>query len=405
MENKCRLCGNNKLRKVISLGKSPLANNLLKKPRTSTLYPLEINFCPKCYNCQLSYVVSRKKLFDNYLYVTSTTQTFKDHFNKMAEDLTMEFELDKNSIVVDIGSNDGLLLKRFNQMGIKTIGVEPAKNIALIAIRDGVDTIIDFFNKKVVDTIIDTDGKVDVITANNVFAHTEDLKGMVNNVKKLLKDEGVFIIECQYLYDTIKDTTFDNIYHEHIHYFSVLALNEFFKRNNMNIFKVEHIDSHGGSIRVFVQKEEGKKAQTSSVNDFLKVERKMGLDKIDVYKKFAEKSYKTRDNFKKCIKDIKSKNKTIVGYGAPAKATTFLNFCKITNKEIDYVVDDNLLKQGLYIPGVDIKINNREIMDNNLPDYVVILAWNFAPEILKKLNYYKSLGVKFIIAQPKLKII
>jgi SAM-dependent methyltransferase len=402
---KCKLCGNKKLKKVIYLGKSPLANNLLKEPKGANLYPLEVNFCPRCYNCQLSYVVDRDELFRGYLYVTSTTKTFRDHFGKMAEDITKEFDLNSKSIVVDIGSNDGLLLKKFNQWGINTIGVEPAENIAKMAIKDGVDTIIDFFNKEVVYAIGEVDGRVDIITANNVFAHTDGLEDMVINVKNLLKDNGVFIIECQYLLDTIKDTTFDNIYHEHIHYFSLMALNEFFKKYEMNIFKVEHIDNHGGSIRVFIQKEEGNKDMDKSVNEFLKAERKMGLHKIEVYKKFAKKSYKTRDDFKKYIKMLKSKKKTIVGYGAPAKATTFLNFCKITNKEIDYVVDDNSLKQGLFIPGVNIPIKSREELDKKLPDYIVILAWNFAPEILKNLEVYKNKGVKFIIAQPKLKII
>jgi len=403
--NNCKLCGNTKLNKVISLGKSPLANNLLKKPKTAVLYPLEVEFCSNCFNCQLSYIVSRDELFRGYLYVTSTTKTFRDHFGKMAEDITKEFKLGTHSLVVDIGSNDGLLLKKFNQLGIKTVGVEPAANIAEIARKDGVNTIVDFFNEDVVTKIVEENGEADIVTANNVFAHTENLDVVVNNVKELLDLQGVFIIECQYLLDTIKDITFDNIYHEHIHYFSLLTLKKFFERFGMKIFKVEHIDNHGGSIRVYIQNDFINRDIDKSVIEFLKKEKRMGLHKLDTYKKFAKKAYKTRDDFKKYIKKLKSKKKTIVGYGAPAKATTFLNFCKITNKQIDYVIDDNALKQGLFIPGVNIPIKSKAELDKKLPDYIVILAWNFAPEILKNLEEYKLRGVKFIIPQPKLKII
>jgi nucleoside-diphosphate-sugar epimerase/SAM-dependent methyltransferase len=402
----CKLCGNTGLKKFISLGDSPLANSLVKYlSESKDLYPLDVAYCPNCHNCQLSYIVPRDKLFKSYNYVTSTTKTFRDHFAKMAEDITKDYKLNSKSLVVDIGSNDGLLLKTFNKHDINTIGIEPAKNIADIAIKDGVNTIIDYFNDSSVNQILNSEGSADVITANNVFAHTENLSEVISNVKRLLKENGIFVIECQSLLDTLKQGTFDNIYHEHIHYFNLLALNNFFNKNGMEIFKVQHVDSHGGSLRVFVQKKGGKHKKESSVQNFLKEEKKFGLDKLQTYKEFAKNVYKTKDNFVDVIKKLKSEKKTIVGYGAPAKATTFLNFCGITNKDIDYIVDDNPLKQGLIVPGVDIPIKDKEYLKCNTPDYIIILAWNFADEILKNLKAFKDKGVKFIIPLPKTKII
>jgi SAM-dependent methyltransferase len=323
----------------------------------------------------------------------------------MAEEITREYNLNTNSLVVDIGSNDGLLLKKFNEYGINTIGIEPAKNIAEIAIKEGVKTITNYFNEETTKEIINSYGNADVITANNVFAHTEDLKKMISNVKELLKKNGIFIIEVQYILDTIKKLTFDNIYHEHIHYFNLLALKEFFEKQEMEIFNVQHIDSHGGSIRVFIQKKGGAFRLKESVDKFLIEEKTFGLNKFETYEKFAKEVYQIKSSLNEYIKKIKLENKRIVGYGAPAKATTLLNFCEIKNGEIDYVVDDNLLKQELIIPGVRIPIRNRRYLEESLPDYILILAWNFAEEIIRNNEDYKNKGVKFIIPLPKPEIV
>lgn len=402
LEKNCRICGNANIKNFISLGNSPLANNLLSKENLSKeeLYPLEVMYCSKCHNCQLSHVVSRDKLFKNYPYVTSTTKTFREHFEKMAEEIIEEYNLNNNSLVVDIGSNDGLLLKKFGGYGINIVGVEPAKNIAEMARRNGVKTLINYFDAEVVKEIIDFEGQADVITANNVFAHTENLGEMVSNVKKLLKEQGVFIIEVQYIMDTIKKLTFDNIYHEHIHYFSLLTLKEFFTKHDMEICKVKHVDSHGGSIRVFIRKKGSLFTIEDSVNEFLEKEKMFGLNRIETYEAFAMEVYRIKNTLKEYIKKIKSENKTIVGYGAPAKATTLLNFCEINKEEVDYVIDDNPLKQGLIIPGVKIPIKNKENLEKSRPDYILILAWNFAEEIIKNNKEYLLRGGKFIIPLP-----
>ncbi len=403
LEKNCRVCGNSSLKKILSLGRTPLANNLISQESLGKeeLFPLELMYCSNCHLCQLSYVTPPEKLFKHYVYVTSTTETFKQHFKNMALRLIKEFNPGPASLVVDIGSNDGLMLKHIKEQGIRVMGVEPAENIASIARTEGIDTVCDFFNETVVNDIIRIKGKANIITASNVFAHVGDIKTLTHNVKNLLAENGVFVIEVQYLLDTLQKLTFDNIYHEHLSYFSVISLSEFFKRQNMEIFKIEHQDSHGGSIRVFTQVSPGKNAIESSVNEFIEKERKFGLDKIETYEDFAEKVYGVRTRFKKFVEELKANNKRIIGYGAPAKATTFLNFCGVDKNTIDYIIEDNALKHGLIVPGVQIPIVSRAILEKDNPDYVAILAWNFANEIVKKNQSLLDKGVEFFIPSPE----
>ena len=275
LQNNCRICGSSNLKSVLSLGKSPLANNLLDKEdlNKDELFPLEMMYCENCHLCQLSYVVPPEKMFKHYLFLTSTTATTRDHFKEMAEKIKNELRLNNDSLVADIGSNDGTLLKYFKEMGIKVIGIEPAENVSKIANDAGIPTLTGFWNKETVEEILKNKGKVDVVTAANVFAHVKDIKDFTENVKLLLKDDGAFVIEAQYVLDTIRGLTFDNIYHEHLSYFSTLSLNEFFKRNGMEIFKLARLNVHGGSIRIFVQKSGGRHIKDISVERFLNEEK------------------------------------------------------------------------------------------------------------------------------------
>ncbi len=407
-ERHCRTCGNGNLKKILSFGKTPLANNLLsvnELDKPEEVYPLEVLYCNQCSLCQLSYVVPPEKMFQHYLYVTSTTETFKKHFQEMAESLTKELKLKPSSLVVDIGSNDGLLLKRFQGLGMRAVGVEPAENIVHIAREQGVDTVHDFFHERVVEDIIRLKGKADLVTANNVFAHVADIKTFSQNVKKLLNDKGVFVIEVQYLLDTLKNLTFDNIYHEHLSYFSLLSLHEFFKRQEMEIFRAEHVASHGGSLRVFVQKMRGVFPVDASVQDTLNEERQFGLEKGETYERFAEKVYNIRNKLQEFFRKAQEEGKIIAGYGAPAKATTLLAFCGITHKHMSYVVEDNPLKQGMIIPSARIPIVSGEMLEKQPPKYLMVLAWNFADEILKKNEKYREKGVQFVVPLPQPKII
>ena len=376
----CRSCGNTDLKRVVSLGYQPLANNLLKKKNDKCeLYPLEVNFCSKCYNCQLSISVDPKKMFSNYLYTSSTSKIFRNHFVEAAKKYTKELKLDKKkSYIIDIGSNDGVALKPFLDLGLKKVlGIEPAKNLAKLANKNKIKTFNGFLEKKNLKKI---KKNADLILASNVFAHSDKLKEMAECMFSLLSKKGVIIIEVQYLMNTLKDLTFDNIYHEHYNYWSLTSLINFFNQFDATIYKSEKVDTHGGSIRIYVKKNKKVKVE-SSVKKMLNEEIKFGIKKFKTYQEFGNKVYQIRKNVRKNIKKLRDNNNLIIGYGAPAKATTALNFFGIS-KEIDFVVEDNKLKHDKFIPGVKIPIKNKShIKDKN--NTLVVLAWNFFKDIKK----------------------
>jgi dTDP-4-dehydrorhamnose 3,5-epimerase-like enzyme len=393
-KKECRSCGNSNLKDVVSLGLSPLANNLLNSPEDEDeLYPLEVKFCEKCKNSQLSFVAPPEKMFDNYLYVSSTTHSFRTHFENAAKKYKSEFHLNEYTLVVDIGSNDGIFLAPLMEMGIKSIGVEPAKNISDLANKKGILTINSYFNSEVVNRIIKEHGKAKIVTASNVFAHSDELVNIANLVFELLEEDGTFIIEVQYFYDTLNDLTFDNIYHEHCNYWTVTSLNNFFKNLGLSLSKVEKIDTHGGSIRVYIDK---KFNPDSSISELLQVEDQYGMNDLEIYKRFSERVSETKKNVLKNINLLKSKFKKIASYGSPAKATTALNYFKIDNSIIDFTVEDNPLKIGKIIPGVGIPIRDKKYLFENRPDVIIVLAWNFSEEIRKNNKEIEDLGTKFI---------
>jgi SAM-dependent methyltransferase len=344
-------------------------------------------------------------MFMHYPYVTSTTRTFRKHFAEMAKSVAALCNLSSESLVVDVGSNDGLLLSSFREMGTSVVGVEPARNIAEIARKEGIDTIADYFDSSVVEAIIKLKGHADVVTANNVFAHTDRIDDFVHDVKRLLKQGGILVLEVQYLLDTLKNLTFDNIYHEHVSYFSVLSLREFFRRRSMEIFDVVHVDTHGGSLRVFVQEKGGPFAVLPSVERFVDEERAFGLDKFETYEAFAQKIYDLRSKVLAYVREIKERRESLVAYGAPAKATTLLNFCGLGPAELEFVVDDNPLKQGRFIPGVNVPIRGRDALEAVPPDNVLILAWNFADEIIENNQHLRANGTRFLVPLPEPRIV
>ena len=376
----CRSCGNNNLKRVVSLGYQPLANNLInKRDEKCELYPLEMNYCNKCHNCQLSVAVDPKKMFSNYLYTSSTSKVFRDHFVEAAKKYSKELKLNKKkSYIIDVGSNDGVALKPFLELGYKNIlGIEPAKNLAKNANKNKIKTFNGFLDKKNIKKIRKN---ADLILASNVFAHSDKLKEMAECMLSLLSNKGTIIIEVQYLMNTLKDLTFDNIYHEHYNYWSLTSLVYFFNQFDAKIFKSEKVDTHGGSIRVYIKKDKKVKIQPS-VKKMLKEEEKFGIKDFKTYQKFGEKVYKIRENVLNNIKKLKNKNASIIGYGAPAKATTALNFFGIS-KEIDFIVEDNKLKHNKFIPGVKIPIKNKSKI-NNKKNILLVLAWNFYNDIKK----------------------
>ncbi len=386
----CRSCGNTDLKRVVSLGYQPLANNLLKKKNEKCeLYPLEVNYCDKCYNCQLSISVDPKKMFSNYLYTSSTSKVFRNHFINASKKYIKELKLNKKkSYIIDVGSNDGVALKPFLDQGFKKIlGIEPAKNLAKLANKNKIKTFNGFLNKQNIKKI---KKNADLILASNVFAHSDELKEMAECMFKLLNKKGTIVIEVQYLMNTLKDLTFDNIYHEHYNYWSLTSLVNFFNRFEGKIFRSERVDTHGGSLRVYIKKDKKVKIE-QSVKLMLKEEEKFGIKNFQTYKEFGEKVYKIRENVRRSIKKLRNNNNLMIGYGAPAKATTALNFFGI-NKEIDFIVEDNKLKHNKFIPGVNIPIKNKsQIKDKK--NTLIVLAWNFYNDI-KKNN--SSLSENFI---------
>jgi len=376
----CRSCENINLKRVVSLGYQPLANNLLnKKEEKCEQYPLEVNYCPKCHNCQLSVAIDPKKMFSNYLYTSSTSSSFRNHFAKATKKYIKELKLKtKKSYIIDVGSNDGVALKPFKDLGFKNLlGIEPAKNLAKSANKNKIKTFNGFLENRNIKKI---KKNADLILASNVFAHSDKLKEMAECMFKLLSKTGVIVIEVQYLLNTLKDLTFDNIYHEHYNYWSLTSLVNFFKQFESTIFKAEKINTHGGSIRIYIKK--GRKVKIEkSVKVFLKEEEVFGIKKFKTYQIFGEKINKLKENVVKNIKKLKEKNKKIIGYGAPAKATTALNFFGVSN-EIDFVVEDNKLKHNKFIPGVKIIIKDKKSVKEKNP-LILVLAWNFYNDIKK----------------------
>ena len=386
----CRTCGNTNLKRVVSLGYQPLANNLLKKKdQKCELYPLEVNYCDNCHNCQLSVSINPKKMFSNYLYTSSTSKIFRDHFTNAAKKYCKEMKLNKKtSYIIDIGSNDGVALKPFLNLGFKKVlGIEPAKNLAKLANKNKIKTFNGFLEKKNLKKI---KKNADLILASNVFAHSDQLKEMAECMLSLLSKKGTIIIEVQYLMNTLKDLTFDNIYHEHYNYWSLTSLTNFFNKLDAKIFKSERINTHGGSIRVYIKKDKKVKLDPS-VKKMLQEEESFGIKKYKTYKEFGEKVHEIRKNVLLNIKKLKSQNKKIIGYGAPAKATTALNFFGIKN-EIDFVVEDNKLKHKKFIPGVKIPIKSKSEIKNK-DNILLVLAWNFYDSI-KENN--SNLSDKFV---------
>jgi len=375
----CRCCGSTKLKRVLSLGYQPLANNLKKTAdEECQIYPLELNVCQDCFNCQLSVAINSDEMFSNYLYQSSTAQSFRDHFDSAAKKYILDFKLDNDSYIIDVGSNDGIGLKPFMDLGYTNVqGIEPAKNLADLANKNGIKTFHGYLDDKALNPV---KNGADLLLASNVFAHTDDLKAMAESMKKLIKPEGKIVIEVQYLLNTIKNLTFDNIYHEHTNYWSLFTLNAFLDKIDLKIFKVEKINTHGGSIRVYISQENDIKIE-QSVEDLLQEEENFGLKNISTYLDFGKNIESLRDKVVKNLKKLNNKYPSIIGYGAPAKATTALNYFNI-KKEIDFIIEDNKLKQGNFMPGVNIPIVSREKIKNK-DSAVLVLAWNFFEEIKK----------------------
>lgn len=411
----CRVCGGEDLAKVLSLGPTPLANAFLEKSETrfaETYYPLDAHLCRDCGLLQLLDVVSPKILFKDYVYVSSTSPVFVAHFRDFAENAFSRFSLGRDSLVVDIGSNDGILLKPFKEIGARVLGVEPDVAIARLANKAGIRSVVEFFTPKVARAIVLKEGRAALVTATNVFAHIDDIHAVAKGVKTLLKPEGVFMLEVPYLADFLEKNLFDTVYHEHLSYFSLSALDVFFKRAGMSIIDAERVQSHGGSLRVFAQKRGLSRIQTQinadakmRVERLLRREKEQKLRDVKTFERYNLRILENRARLLSLLSSLKQRGKRIAGYGAPAKGNTLLNFFSIGLELLDYIVDDSPFKQGKHTPGKRIPVVSSKRLAADPPDYLLILAWNFAPSIIAKNEAFRKRGGKFIIPVPRPQIV
>lgn len=405
---RCRICKNEKLKKILDLGEMPLANAFLDENKLSQKeisYPLRVVWCESCGLLQIDEIVSPEILFRNYIYVSGTSKALRKHFESLATEVVNNFKLNSESLVVDIGSNDGTLLKEFKKYGIKVLGVEPAVNIAKIAEENGVKTISNFFSADIAKKIIRENGKAEAITATNVVAHTNDLDGLLKGVSYLLKDDGVFVIEVPYLVDLLENIEFDTIYHEHLSYFAVRPLKIFFDERDFKIINIERVKIHGGTIRIFVSKKKSGYDINENVNRLISLEIKRGLNEVTAYRKFAGLVEKLKEDLVGLLQKIKSENKKVIGYGAAAKGNTLLNYYNIGPELIEFIADLSPMKQNKFTPGTNIPVYSPEQIYKTKPDYMLILAWNFADEIMKQQSKFKEIGGKFIVPVPEVKIV
>lgn len=396
----CRYCDEKLPAPFLEMGAMPLANNLISKDQLNTPQfecPLSLVCCPRCYLIQLSHVVPPEKMFSHYLYVSSTTKTFQDHFAKYAATVRQKLKKKAQPLAVDIGSNDGLLVSCYEKEGMRSLGIDPARNLADEANQKGIRTLNRFFDEACVEEILGKDGKADVVSGNNVFAHIDDIQAVLKNVNRLLDWNGMFVIEFPYLITMLDTLVFDMIYHEHLSYIALHPLVDVLKRFAMEIFDVEEVLSHGGSLRVFIQKKGGPYPVSAKVEDLMALEKKRGCLSPEIYHKFADQVMRVKKNFMDLIQELKLTGRTVSGYGAPAKASTIVNFYGLSSKEIDYIVDDNPLKQGRYIPGAKIPIVSSAHMNQHKTDRMIIFAWNFAKEILGKIGLLRDSNVSFLV--------
>lgn len=407
----CRFCGGGNLAEVLDLGVVPLAGGFLKEKAflREKYFPLSLNFCQDCYLVQVSKVVAADTLFrENYFFFSSAIGTLVTHFKDYAKDVYDQYLNSlPNPSILEIGCNDGVLLRPFAELGIKTIGIDPATNVVETIDIPGSIIYNNYFTEQLATEIITQHGKVDAVVSNFSFAHIDDMDDVVNGIKVVLKDDGLFIFEIYYLGTLVDEMNYDMIYHEHMSYYSVITLNKFLKKFDMEIFDVKNIPGvRTGSVRFFA-KNIGQRSENISIElqNLLKYEMEKGYDKTDVYKKYSEDVNKTRDDIINLLKKLKSDGKTIIGYGASGRGTIIMNYCGIDGQYLDYVVDDAPQKWGYFTPGTHVPIKSWDfVKESKFPDYIVLFAWAFADEVLKKRKDYIDAGGKFIIPLPEVSV-
>lgn len=383
----------------------PRPNGFLKKPVKETRFPLDVSRCQACGHVQLNHAINPKALFSHYLYMSSMSKTMLEHFQNTSQHLIKRFNLKPGALVIDVGSNDGIFLSTFPKT-IRTLGIDPAKNLKAVAEERGVETHVDFFNEKTAKQVVKKYGQADLITGTNVFAHIDDLDSVFAGVNLLLKPNGVLLMEFPYLVDLVAKNEFDTIYHEHLSYFLIKPLRVILARHGLDVFGVERFPTHGGTIRLYVQRmTEHPHKISQTVEELHQEEKAIGMYRNDTYEQFAKNIQQIPRGLDALVSELKKKGKRLVGYGASAKANVLLNMCRTTPRHLDYMVDSTPYKQGLYTPGTHLRIMPEEQLLKDQPDYAVLFIWNFQEEVLNKQREYLRRGGRFIVPVPKVHLI
>jgi SAM-dependent methyltransferase len=405
-ERACILCRGT-VDEFLDLGATALANQFLRAEDIDghePKYPLRAGFCRSCAHVQLMDPVPPLEMFENYLYISSASDTLKNHLWDLSDELTGRYALGVRDLVVDIGCNDGTLLQGFQRHGVRTLGVDPAQNLAQFTAGKGIERYIGLFTAATARDIVERWGHASLVTATNTFPHIQDLDDFINGMKTVLRPGGVFVIEMHYLLDLIEQVAFDTIYHEHISYWALGPMKRLFERHGMTVVDAERVPLHHGQLRVHVQRQ-GEGAVHERVTEVLAAEKAAGLDRLETYMAFAERTRKIKKDLHAILAEYAQTGRRVAGYGAPAKGNTLLGFLEIGPDLLPYIVDRSPLKQGLYTPGTHIPVVAPERLLTDQPDYVLLLAWNFVDEILEQQAEYRKRGGRFMVPVPEVRVL